>query len=149
MRESGNANACPHRRLYRLAIWQRLRRAQLAREPLCKYCNEAGTVAAACVVDHVQPHRGHFKLFADPSNLQSLCKACHDSRKQREEAHGYHHNIDADTGWPVDPKHPANLDGGLSHHDAQVTTGPALGSFTELIHEKSAADRLARRLSWD
>ncbi|MEY4427219.1 MAG: hypothetical protein RL535_1517 [Pseudomonadota bacterium] len=51
-------------------------------------CAELGQVTAASVVDHIKPHRGDMSLFADPSNLQSLCKQCHDSRKQAVERGG-------------------------------------------------------------
>jgi 5-methylcytosine-specific restriction endonuclease McrA len=46
-------------------------------------CIEREIVTAAEVVDHVVPHRGDEDLFFDPRNLQSLCKHCHDSTKQR------------------------------------------------------------------
>lgn len=58
--------------------WQKLRRLQLAREPLCRICRGAGLSVAARHVDHVVPLRagGANKL----SNLQSVCAGCH-SRK--------------------------------------------------------------------
>jgi hypothetical protein len=52
-------------------------------------------------------HRGNPALFFDPSNLQSLCKACHDGSKQSEERRGYVIGNDA-TGRPLDPNHPWN-----------------------------------------
>ena len=80
--------AKPWRRLYGTARWQRLRAEQLAREPLCRMCAEAGRVTAATVCDHVDPHRGdEAKFWAGP--FQSLCDAapwrCHSRAKQREE----------------------------------------------------------------
>ena len=39
----------------------------------------------APVADHKQPHRGDRKLFYARTNLQCLCKACHDGAKQAEE----------------------------------------------------------------
>ena len=37
------------------------------------------------VVDHIIPHRGCVVLFWDESNLQALCKRCHDTEKQKQE----------------------------------------------------------------
>ena len=91
---------------YGKAYWQRRRRVQLAERPLCKFCADRGVVTPATVVDHVEPHRGNWNLFV-LGELQSLCKACHDSRKAIIEARGYDIAIGAD-GWPTDPRHPAN-----------------------------------------
>ncbi|WP_337267106.1 HNH endonuclease [Oryzifoliimicrobium ureilyticus] len=74
-----------YHKLYRTAIWKQLRKAQLAREPLCHLCSEVGSVTAADTVDHVKPHRGDQALFFDPANLASLCASCHSRHKQREE----------------------------------------------------------------
>lgn len=37
------------------------------------------------VVDHIKKPEGNLALFYDPDNLQSVCKAYHDSEKQRLE----------------------------------------------------------------
>lgn len=65
--------------------WQQARLVHLQHHPLCIYCERAGRVTEATVVDHVVPHRGDEALFWDRSNWQSLCKPCHDSTKRREE----------------------------------------------------------------
>lgn len=49
------------------------------------YCLAEGQYVAAGVVDHVKQHLGNLTLFWSWDNLQSLCKACHDGRKQRED----------------------------------------------------------------
>lgn len=67
------------------ARWERLRRMHLARDPLCVFCRQLGRATAATVVDHIRPHRGDRALLLDADNLQSLCKRCHDSTKQRQE----------------------------------------------------------------
>ncbi|WP_376742195.1 HNH endonuclease [Ensifer canadensis] len=69
--------------LYDTALWKQLRRHQLAHEPLCRFCLLVEDVTEATVVDHVRAHKGSVELFGDPANLQSLCKPCHDSLKQR------------------------------------------------------------------
>lgn len=94
----------PWRWLYKTGRWQRLRQAQLTAEPCCKYCDAAGRVTAATIVDHIVPHKGDEALFFDPDNLQSLCKSHHDSTKQREEHKGAIIGGDVD-GIPLDPAH--------------------------------------------
>ncbi|HYD79464.1 MAG TPA: HNH endonuclease [Paucimonas sp.] len=66
--------------------WRKARERFLQEHPLCVYCEAQGMTTAASVVDHRIPHRGDTILFWDKSNWQSLCKPCHDGRKQREEA---------------------------------------------------------------
>lgn len=63
-----------------------------------------GEMVGAEVVDHKIPHRGDLRLFLDPDNLQSLCKHCHDSHKQREERSGHLVGHGPD-GLPLDPNH--------------------------------------------
>lgn len=98
------------RRLYSTKAWQALRADQLAKEPLCRMCAQVGVVKAARIVDHVRPHRGNERLFYDASNLQSLCKYCHDSHKQRQEKSGYLRGCD-ESGHPTDPNHHWNREG--------------------------------------
>ena len=72
-------------------------------------CGEAGKVTAATVCDHIEPHKGDpVKFWSGP--FQSLCKAHHDGRKQREEVRGYEVGSGVD-GRPVDPGHPWNGEG--------------------------------------
>ena len=72
--------------LYSTRIWTgTLRPAQLLREPYCRACARRGIKTKATVVDHVVPHEGRWELFADPANLQSLCKSCHDRKTALEQ----------------------------------------------------------------
>ncbi|MFV3402860.1 HNH endonuclease [Pseudomonas sp. NY15463] len=68
--------------------WQKARERYLRDHPLCVFCERNGRTAAANVVDHIVAHRGDMVLFWDQANWQSLCKSCHDSVKQAEEAAG-------------------------------------------------------------
>lgn len=68
--------------------WQKAREQYLRDNPLCVYCARQGRTAAANIVDHIIAHRGDKDLFWDQANWQSLCKPCHDSVKQAEEAAG-------------------------------------------------------------
>lgn len=96
--------AKPWRHLYNSKAWHRLRTKQLMAEPLCVYCQALGRVTAAQVVDHKTPHKGDRDLFHDPDNLQSLCKRCHDSTKQRLEKTGHLVGCDL-SGAPLDRQH--------------------------------------------
>jgi hypothetical protein len=61
-------------------------------------------VAAATVVDHIQPHHGDWSQFLI-GGPQSLCADCHNSSKKFVESRGYDSDIGLD-GWPIDPRHP-------------------------------------------
>lgn len=73
---------------YKTAEWRRLRLWQLKREPLCKFCKKHGIIKEANTVDHIKPHKGNIDMFFSKYNLQSLCKECHSSAKQRIEKSG-------------------------------------------------------------
>lgn len=96
-----------YHRLYKTAAWRRLRASVLADEPLCRYCADIGMVSAATVVDHIQPHRGDLALFHEPTNLQPLCKPCHDRHAARKDSGNAIAGHDA-SGQPLDPDHPWN-----------------------------------------
>ncbi|MEN9807216.1 MAG: hypothetical protein RL756_1736 [Pseudomonadota bacterium] len=66
-------------------------------------CAADRRVTAATVADHVVPHKGDAVKFWH-GELQSLCKHCHDSRKQRIERGGIDPGCDA-SGVPLDPTH--------------------------------------------
>ncbi len=96
-----SAEAVAYRRLYKSARWTRLRQRVLDADPLCRYCLEAEIVEEAKVVDHIRPHKGDPELFWDQDNLQPLCEACHNGRKQREDLGQKVVTFGAD-GWPID-----------------------------------------------
>lgn len=97
-----------HTNLYKTACWQRRRKAQLQREPLCRYCQRAGHLTIATVADHIVPHRGDMVAFY--GDLQSLCASCHSSTKQAEEAGGAKGS--GMDGRPTDPAHHWNNSAG-------------------------------------
>lgn len=75
-----------YQRLYNHSSWNRLRAAQLARDPWCADCLAKDIYTPATDVDHIEPHRGDpVKFFA--GRLQSLCHPCH-SRKTLKELKG-------------------------------------------------------------
>ena len=62
--------------------WPSVRRRQLRREPTCRSCAGRGVDTPATVVDHIVPFH-HFatrRQAHDTTNLQSLCKPCHDRK---------------------------------------------------------------------
>ena len=75
----------PWRRFYSTLQWRALRARQLTSEPYCERHKARGETVLATIVHHVLPHRGDWHLFIT-SELQSLCKSCHDSEAQAEEA---------------------------------------------------------------
>lgn len=77
---------------YMLPIWtERLRPAQLLREPFCRECarqyppSDPRHRTPATVVDHIIPHCGEWDVFTDPDDLQSLCKRHHDIKTAQEQ----------------------------------------------------------------
>jgi 5-methylcytosine-specific restriction endonuclease McrA len=96
--------ASVYQHLYGTKAWYRLRYHQLQKQPLCQFCAEQRRVAAATIVDHIEPHRGDEVKFHDPQNLQSLCKPCHDSVKQQLEKSGVMRGCD-EAGLPLDRNH--------------------------------------------
>ncbi|UEM09030.1 HNH endonuclease [Bradyrhizobium barranii subsp. barranii] len=80
--------APPWKRWYKTARWQALRLSVFQRDLFTCQRTECGHLegnTALLVCDHIKPHRGDERLFWDDANLQTLCKACHDTIKQREE----------------------------------------------------------------
>ena len=68
---------------YHSKQWRSIRKEILIDEPLCRECQRKGYYTAASVVDHIIPIRlGGNKL--DKSNLQPLCKPCHESKSSYE-----------------------------------------------------------------
>ena len=53
-------------------------------EPLCRPCAEAGFTVAAEHIDHIEPAHLAPERFWDPTNLQPICRQCHE-RKHRGE----------------------------------------------------------------
>jgi len=86
-RESSRRQVAPLRHLYSTKGWQRLRWQVLLEAAFtCAMCGLVEGRTAKLVADHIEPHRGDEALFWERSNLQCLCKACHDRSKQRSEA---------------------------------------------------------------
>lgn len=76
----------PWKNWYKTARWERLRQVTFLHDLFtCRRCGRVEGNTSRLVCDHVRPHRGDARLFWQETNLQTLCKPCHDSDKQAEE----------------------------------------------------------------
>lgn len=66
------------------ALWRRLRRGKLARDPLCEDCAALGLLEPARQVHHLRPVAERPDLAFESANLRSLCTTCH-ARREAEE----------------------------------------------------------------
>ncbi|WWT39524.1 hypothetical protein [Microcystis phage Mae-JY02] len=72
---------------YKTKRWRQLRWSILTRDLFtCGMCKAIKADTSQLVADHKVPHKGNEALFWDEANLWCLCKGCHDSAKQKEEA---------------------------------------------------------------
>jgi 5-methylcytosine-specific restriction protein A len=83
---------------YKSKTWRKLRKLQLASEPLCRLCKRP-----ARVVDHiVQISLGGERY--DMDNLQSLCDRCHNIKRGEESKAAMKRKKDLDTDTPNEIK---------------------------------------------
>ena len=65
--------------------YRKLRDRFIRENPLCRLCfKEEGLTVAASEVDHIKPLKTHPELAMDRSNLQALCRNCHEKKTARE-----------------------------------------------------------------
>jgi 5-methylcytosine-specific restriction endonuclease McrA len=90
------------KRLYNTKRWQMLR-AEVLSQALytCSHCKRSSTAKGTMVVDHIVRHKGNEARFWDRTNLQALCKLCHDKHKQSIEKGGSGRPAIGVDGWPV------------------------------------------------
>jgi 5-methylcytosine-specific restriction enzyme A len=74
----------PDHDFYNSDHWRKAREVQLLHEPLCRSCWALGQTTPAVVVDHIQSRADRPDLEFERSNLQSLCKRCHDRKTYAE-----------------------------------------------------------------
>jgi 5-methylcytosine-specific restriction enzyme A len=66
---------------YKTKQWVHLRKYILQRDyHLCIPCQLQQRVTAATIVDHIVPYEVDMARGLDPSNLQSICQACHNRK---------------------------------------------------------------------
>lgn len=99
---------------YNTQRWQRLRKAKLARQPLCEDCRACGIVTPANVADHINPVRLGGPAFPPIDGLRSLCASCHGAKTARGPEAGAVQTTRprlprkgcTTDGRPLDPMHP-------------------------------------------
>lgn len=70
-------------KFYNSRTWRKLRKFVLDKHPLCIECERKGLTTIATVGDHIVAiTQGGAPL--DESNIQPLCKKCHDSKSGKE-----------------------------------------------------------------
>jgi 5-methylcytosine-specific restriction enzyme A len=75
---------------YHTSAWRNLRKAILRDSPYCVECKKADIVTIANIVDHIKPvstgktANDREDLMWRESNLQPLCKPCHESKSGKE-----------------------------------------------------------------
>lgn len=72
------------RRFYSSAAWRRTSKQHRLLEPLCRECFKVGVTKLGELTDHITPRRNGGDSF-DHDNLQTLCNACHQSKRQQEQ----------------------------------------------------------------
>lgn len=83
-----SSNKSPWHGWYNTSRWRRLRLTVFQRDMFtCQMpaCGRLEGNTSLLVCDHRVAHRGDATLFWDDANLQTLCKSCHDSVKQKSE----------------------------------------------------------------
>lgn len=71
---------------YNSQRWRKLRDEVRLRDLYtCQRCGILCAGKGKSAVDHKKPHKGDEAKFFDASNLQLLCKPCHDSERQKED----------------------------------------------------------------
>lgn len=108
------------------ADWRRLRAAFLFKHPLCLFCEEAGRITEAQVVDHIVSFTDRPELRLDWSNLRPLCKDCHDRRTARDQAFG-----GRASRWP-EWLRPASV-------PLTIVCGPPASGKTSLVWDRAEA----------
>lgn len=90
--------------------WRRLREAVLVRDKyLCQPCLRSGRYTEAQEVDHIIPLAKGGN--SEPSQLQSICVACHKQKTQVDSGNGKKIAIGSD-GFPVSARIAARKPGG-------------------------------------
>ena len=77
------------RGFYDKAAWKKARRAALQRDNyMCRGCLRNGRLKPAQEVHHIKPTGSYPELALEQSNLESLCRQCHEATKPRGDPRG-------------------------------------------------------------
>jgi 5-methylcytosine-specific restriction protein A len=98
----------PDSKFHASAEWRKLSILKRQKDPLCEHCLLAGKTVPAEQVDHKIPPRGDFTLQRAWTNLVSVCASYHSHKTRIGKPRPYSNEVGLD-GYPIDPRHPANL----------------------------------------
>jgi 5-methylcytosine-specific restriction protein A len=65
---------------YASMTWRKLSEYHRTRSPLCVACESIGRVTVGDVADHIVEIKDDWSLRAEPTNLQTLCHSCHNTK---------------------------------------------------------------------
>ena len=71
--------------IYKSQRWVKLRAAYIQQQPLCEHCLQYGVVTPGVIVDHIIEIEDGGPIW-EITNLQHLCRACHNVKTGREAA---------------------------------------------------------------
>ena len=77
---------------------RKLREQLLREEPLCRMCKAKGRIRTAEIADHIVPIAKGGATH-DITNLQPVCKECHQDKSNADKGHRVKPRIGVD-GWP-------------------------------------------------
>lgn len=69
---------------YKSRAWIRTRDHKRAMNPLCEHCMRADRYVPVDDIDHITPIKVDWTRRLDLSNLQSLCRACHNTKSKED-----------------------------------------------------------------
>ena len=99
---SRSPEAQAYRHMYCTARWKRLRMEVIIRDGFkCRQCGRIEANTSKLVANHKTPHKGDLDLFHDESNLECVCKPCHDGHVQSLERGGKGRVAIGADGWPA------------------------------------------------
>jgi 5-methylcytosine-specific restriction enzyme A len=75
-------------RFYKSLEWKRVRARVLEYSPLCTKCKDKGILTLATDVHHVEALRKNWERRIDVSNLEAICKPCHNRERHKEKGKG-------------------------------------------------------------
>ncbi|MBK8225393.1 MAG: HNH endonuclease [Candidatus Obscuribacter sp.] len=82
-RKKGGWSKSDNARFYNSKTWRNAATVHKMQNPVCKLCEEKGITTPAEITDHITPiSKGGSKMDFD--NLQSLCRACHLAKTNKE-----------------------------------------------------------------
>lgn len=77
------ASRLADKRFYASSRWLKLRDQVRSEEPLCRQCKAQGMTRLTQAVDHILDRKVQPDLAFDRSNLQGLCKQCHNAKRTK------------------------------------------------------------------